>query len=501
MNAISKMPKDTFGGSAALQVGSYDQYRGEVDFYGPISSDGDLKYRLVGAYQQADSYIDFAHDDRTIIAPTLQYSPVEGTTITARVNYQRFDFAPYFGIGAQFLGTSLGDPAQLVASNFRIPDVPRSRTGNAPSNDALKEATIAQVMLDQDIGSWKLRGSLQLASIDARNNGVLMFGTDRNGFTDTLAYARDLDSDTYSGEVNLFGDVEAFGRKHTLFVGMDFAEEDWSLFSQSANYVPGSVSGFSIFNPDYSLLDIPTAQADFPTTVRVKRNHRMQGVTAQAMLRPADRVTLALGTRYSHDVNANQIGCCGFASPLGAESELREDAFTYQAGLTFAITPAVNLYASYGTTFEPQSGTLPSGAAVDPEIGKAVEVGFKADVPEHKFSYSAALFKMERTNIAQGIAGTPYVSLVGIQSSKGIEFDFQGEVVRGWEVYGSLAAMDAEYTQGEFKGVQPSNAPKFGASLFSSYEFQQGAWRGFGFGGGVVHKAGRKTTDINSYGA
>ena len=45
-----------------------------------------------------------------------------------------------------------------------------------------------------------------------------------------------------------------------------------------------------------------------------------------------------------------------------------------------------------------------------------------------------------------------------------------------------------------------ANAPKFGASLFTSYEIQDGPCKGLGFGTGVVYKAGREMNDLFSYG-
>ena len=495
MNAISKMPRAQFGGEARMELGSFEHYRADADFYGPLGDSGDFSYRLIGAWQNAGSYIDFARDDRVVIAPTVQYSPSDSTSIIARVNHQRFDFSPYFGFGAQYRG---GDPAN--GDSFRIPDVPRSRSGNAPTNDALKEVTIGQLILEQRVGTWKLRGSAQYEWTEARNNGMLLFTTDPQGFTDSLAYDREVDEHAYSGEVNLFGDVEWLGRSHTLFLGADLSSNDWHLFSRSAAYVAGVDSGFSILDPDYALLDIPATPEDYPDLYRQRTRHRQSGVTAQALIRPADRLTVSLGVRYSHDVLRSRWSCCTPADDFARDDPLKENAFTYQTGVTYALTPRLNVYATHGTTFEPQSGFVAAGSPVDPQEGIANEVGLKGDVPERKLSYSLAAFHMERTNITQDAPGGNFVLPIGTQRSQGVEVDIQGEIVRGWEIYGSLAWLDAEYVAGEFKGVHPANAPKFGASLFTSYEFQEGALRGLGFGGGVVHKSGLKTRDLASFG-
>ena len=495
LNAISKMPRDSAGGEVALEVGSFDHYRGDLDFYGPLTADGNLSYRLIGAYQDANSYMDFAHDDRVVIAPTIKYAIGENTSIIARVNYQRFEFAPYFGFGAQFLG-DFSDPGQLTPENFRIPDVPRSRTGNAPSNDALKETSVEQLLLDHEFGSWKLRASAQHARTTADNNGVLMFGTDAAGLTDTLAYARDLEQDSYSAEVNLFGDVELLGRDHTLFFGLDYASLEREVFGRSGEYLVGAGSGFSILAPDYSLLSIPATRADYPSVFGLAGDHELYGFSAQAMIRPADKWIVSIGGRYSKDIEATRFSCCAAGEPFGPEEELKEDSITYQLGLTYALTPRLNLYISRGTTFEPQSGLTANGSSIDPEEGFANEIGLKGEAHGRKISYSLAIFDMERTNIAQGVPGTSFVAPIGTQRSRGVELDIRGEVMPGLEIYGSFAVLDAEYIEGEFEGVQPANAPKFGLSTFASYQIQTGHLRGLGFGVGVVHKAGRETNDF-----
>jgi iron complex outermembrane receptor protein len=181
--------------------------------------------------------------------------------------------------------------------------------------------------------------------------------------------------------------------------------------------------------------------------------------------------------------------------------KLEEDQSTHQAGVTYALTPNLNVYVSYGDTFEPQIANLASGEPADPEEGRAYEVGLKGDFGGHRVSYSLALFNMERTNIVEVDRQNPgFDILAGTQRSRGIELDLEGEVLPGWDMYLSAASLDAEFTQGELAGARPANAPKFGLSLFTSYEVQNGSWQGLGIGGGVVHKAGREMNDLFSYG-
>jgi TonB-dependent siderophore receptor len=492
LTAVSKQPKSEFGGAVSLETGSYDHYRADADIYGALNDDASLTYRLVAGYLDENAYVDFAYDRRTVVVPSVKYEFNDDTSVLARVYYQYSDFGPYNGPGTQFIGGSDTDPA-----NYVIPDVPEDRTGNSPWNRGTKESTLAQALLDHRMGEWTLKASAQYGKIDKENDGVLMFSTDELGQTDAVVYRYDFTGNSYLGEVNLFGDFEAFGRKQTLFVGADYAEWDFD-YTNPSNYLPGSSSGFSILDPDYDLLRPPTNLSDYTEHFAATEKHKRSGATVQMLIRPIDGLIVNLGGRYSHTNTATAQSCCAATSSLVPNQELTEDAFTYQAGVTYALTPLLNAYANYGTTFEPQSGFVAAGVAIAPEEGKAYEFGLKGETASRKLSYSLALFNMERTNIAQVVAGTPYREPVGVQRSRGVELEFQGQVVRGWQVFGSIATIDAEYIEGQYKGIQPINAPKFGISAFTSYEIQNGVLRGLGFGGGVVHKRDRDTTVLGS---
>ena len=104
---------------------------------------------------------------------------------------------------------------------------------------------------------------------------------------------------------------------------------------------------------------------------------------------------------------------------------------------------------------------------------------------------------MERTNISQDDPDRPQYSIaVGTQRSRGIELGAQGRLTPEISIFASFAWLDAEYIEGHFKGLQPNNAPRFGASVYGSYEFLEGAVKGLGFGLGVVHKSGRESFDL-----
>lgn len=489
LNAVSKMPQSQFGGNLSLEAGSYDHYRGDLDFYGPLGAGDRLSYRMVASYLDEDQAVDFTYSKRLVLAPSVKFEISPDTTLIARVSYQKSEFPYYFGYGLQFLGTDRFDLSQVTKDNFKIPDLPRDRAANMPWNKTDRSAIFALTTLEHRFGdNWHLRANLQYNHLtEDQNSGQANAITGLDGLTGTSIYAYDDNDHVYAGEVNLYGDVEMFGRKHTLFFGADYARLDnRSLFADDS--MSGEQTGFSILNPDYSLIPKHSQFSDYSFFFGEKSRTKQSGVTAQAILRPTDRLTAIAGGRYSRDVEDDRTSCCALDSALGENTHTKDDDFTFQGGLTYKLTESTNLYASYGETFEPQSGTLASGAGAGPQQGTAKEIGAKGDLLDRGFSWSVALFDMRRSHITQRVLGTPYVEEAGTQRSRGAEVELKGDFKNGWNLFGSFAYLDAEYVAGQLKGAQPVNAPKFGASVFGSYEFLDGPLKGLGFGAGVVHK-------------
>ena len=498
LNIVSKMPRDHFGGEVKAEAGSFDHYRAEADFYGPLTEGGALTYRLVAARLDEGSYLDYAGKKTTVIAPTLQYRFSESTSVFARLNYQRFDVSAAPAAGMQYLG-DLGDGAVngYDPGLLRITPLPRSfNSGQDWGDNQRREVALFHAGLEHRFANdWTLRVNAQhnRQNLDYYNwlQHVAPIQADGTPGFSIIVLFKDVDWVLDAGEVNLYGDVELFGRRHTLFFGADYAEagdahDDPRLLAVA---LPGAVP--SLFDPGYGhSVAQPQSLDDYFTYNLAGSTTKYSGFTAQAILRPLDKLTVLLAGRYSKAQSRSSFQL--LTDPPSDESD-SDSKVTTQAGVTYALTPDINLYAAYGETFEPQSGLVAPDEPIDPQQGTMKEVGIKGDLTS-RFSYSLALFDMKRSNISQSNPANPgFVVPLGTQRSRGLEAAVQGTVRPGWEVFGSLGLMDAEYVQGDYEGHQPENAPKLGLSVFTSYELQRGALRGLGFGAGVVHKRGRET--------
>jgi len=521
LNAVSKKPEDEFGLEVSGEIGSHDSYRGDLDITGPITEDGTWSYRLITAYEDTGSFLEFGETSVFSVSPSLKYQPTESTSFLARVDYQKHKDVPHWGGPFQRITDDEDDP------NFnavQLAKLPRSHWFGMPWNSADRDVLLAQITAEHMFDNgWILKSNVQYNKVTKFAQAFSNELADSNGNLNFASiYANDLEDKVFSGEVNLFGDVEAFGQDHTLFFGVDYSQkkatgiETFTGFDRSdlddGDDVPPALQ-FNIFNPDYTLVPEPGSLDEYESIYALEDKNTQYGGTVQMLLRPTERLSILAGGRYSV---SKQLSLEAFDETVaGARASLANDPdilidniktekFTLQLGLTYAITEDINFYASYGETFSPEfalayDAATDEGVLVDPEQGVGYEFGFKGDIG-NDLSFSLAAFQMERKNISQphndrSLALRGFVEAVGTQRSRGIELDFSGELLPGLNVIGSFAYLDAKFVEGQFTGFRPPNAPKFGASLFAGYQFEDGELEGLGFGSGFVYKSNIITFD------
>ncbi|MGZ5262698.1 MAG: TonB-dependent siderophore receptor, partial [Kaistella sp.] len=98
VNLITKKPRFNFGGSVALNAGSWNSYKPTVDFYGPISEK--VAFRVNGAYETAESFRDVVESQKYYFNPSFLFNIGEKSQLIVEADYLKNDFTPDFGIGA-----------------------------------------------------------------------------------------------------------------------------------------------------------------------------------------------------------------------------------------------------------------------------------------------------------------------------------------------------------------------------------------------------------------
>ncbi len=174
-------------------------------------------------------------------------------------------------------------------------------------------------------------------------------------------------------------------------------------------------------------------------------------------------------------------------------------------GTTYETSPGVTWFAGTETYYEPQ---VPRNDGYQyiyfpPETGDQVEGGVKVDVSD-RASVTLSVYRINRENIVYGVQD-PYdvlhtiYSLVGKQRSKGFDLDASYVIRPGWNVSLAYSHCDARVLSSDSyasNSVVP-NVPLNSVKLWSTYEYQDGPRKGWGFGGGLTF-AGKRTVDTNN---
>lgn len=173
-----------------------------------------------------------------------------------------------------------------------------------------------------------------------------------------------------------------------------------------------------------------------------------------------DRLTVIGGLRYSLDepsFSGNSIvPATGLAGPLVSGSD-RFSSFTPKVSLRYALTPAINAYATYSRGFK--SGVLNSNSlqvtAVKPETVDAFEAGIKG-APSRTFSFDAAAYHYSYKNLQFSAFGvstiTPTLRNAAQARIYGFDANMTVAPVSGLTLRGGLAYTNGKYT--DFQNAQ-----------------------------------------------
>ncbi|MCL7930504.1 TonB-dependent siderophore receptor [Halomonas llamarensis] len=84
--------------SVSLSAGTDDAYRGVVDVTGALDSEGRVRGRFVGVYDDRDSFIDHVYSENQVGYGTLEFDLSPDTTLSMGVTVQDEEFRPHSGL-------------------------------------------------------------------------------------------------------------------------------------------------------------------------------------------------------------------------------------------------------------------------------------------------------------------------------------------------------------------------------------------------------------------
>ncbi len=486
VNFVTKQPLDMPYYSFRQQFGSFDHYRTSVDATGPITDNKDLSYRFNLGYQTNRTFQEFGGNERLLVAPTLRWRINDSTTSTIRVEYSDIQ--------------EKGNGNVPLLGNRPAP-IPRSRNLGDPWNIQDDEYVMLTLNTEHAFNeNWKLRHRFNFQSywLTMAANG----GSSADPVTGDVGrafFAQNTDGDDY--QHNFYNTLELNGKfdtgiaKHNLLIGGDYYHTDYRATMAGFGFNPALYDGTNIYKPRHqntppSLL--PTDVSYFTATTP------WFGVYAQDQIDLPYNFHVLAGLRYD---NAESSGSSAGEFGSGDEPDSSFDKVSPRGGLVWQPLPELSLYGNYSENFGASNFIGRNGQPLPPQTAQQWEVGIKTELLDGRFNASLAYFDLKKRNLPMPVNQLINRS-IGEAESRGLEFDFQGEVLPGWNIIGNYAytpfaktIKDAAYIYDvNFNpiglndgntGKRLNNAPVHNGNLWTTYEFQQGMLNGLKLGAGV----------------
>lgn len=478
LNMVSKRPTDKPVHEILLQAASYNRFQAGVDFGGPISSSGQVTYRLTGLARTSDASTDYLDEKRIFVAPSLRFQPDEDTSITILSEYQKIT------------SNGGGAPAALPTVGTLYPNVngkiPRSVFIGDPDYDHFsnEQWSVGAELSHQFNDRFGFQQNVRYSSVSTDTQRVQAIALAADGRTlSRYAWAFPETSRVFSSDSRFTAKFASGAMTHEFLVGLDYQFER-ARYEESALRQAPSID---IFNPVYSggIVRPPAA-----TIIAQKRDQT--GIYGQYLL-TWNRLSLLASGRY--DVAAATTVTTTVATSSNAVVRQSDSKFTGRVGLTYMLTDSLSTYVAYGTSFQPTSGTDRLGAIFEPTTGKQWEAGAKFQLPDRNGLITVAVYDLRQTNVA-----TPdpqdfrFNTQTGEARVRGIELEAKFTPVAGLNLIGSYAYSESKVLKANansggvsIRGNELPFVSNHQASARADYTVQDGALRGLGFGFGGTY--------------
>ena len=482
VNLVTKQPLSEPFYEVELQTGSFGLVRPSIDLSGPLTADGELLYRLNSVYERSNGFRDFDQDiERVFVAPVLAWRPNERTDVTLEFEYL-YDERPF--------------DRGLVAIGEGVADIPFDRVLGELDDSVTTESVRAGYRLEHRFNEvLTLRNAFNYYDSEARSQSAEQaFGLFDESTGDLGRFWSTSDSETnnYQLQTDLIAEFATGSVEHQLVFGVDLERSEEISDARFDLVNPVFIN---IFDPVYGAARRSDRDQLSPLFVSDITTDQL-GIYLQDQIILQDNLKLLIGGRFDLVDQDNQ------AAPN--DSQQQDEAFSPRVGIVYQPIEAISLYTSFSRSFTPNVGSVQAdGSLLEPERGTQYEVGVRGELLEGKLVANLAAFHIVKSNVATDDPNNFMFSIAtGEQRSQGIELDILGEITPGWNIIASYAHTDAEITEDSdatFVGNRLRGVPRNSASLFTTYQIQQGNLEGLGFGLGLFFVGDRNGDIANTY--
>jgi iron complex outermembrane receptor protein len=452
VNLVTKRPQFEAGGDVHLSLGSWQQMRFEGDAQTTFGSTENGAIRLVGFYEEAESFRDTVETERLGFYPSVAWKLSDNTKATYELEYTQQD-VPF-------------DRGVAYSDEFGFS--PRETFAGEPGDGPIETEVVGhQIEIQHNFSdNWSLLAGFGYRDTSFEGNASEPnFGSRQTYFIDGQTLSRffryrDFESDYTVLRAELAGTFETGSMQHRLLVGADYDRFENSLFI--LRYRPGGIPAgtdistldpaayllLDVFNPVYGQYPIPVAS---PNTDRVE-DLVGAGIYIQDHIDVTDKFQVRFGLRWD-DFEQDLTNLRAVPVTTVTTSDTRVSP---QLGAVYLLNDGVSFYGSYGEGFRQQTGSDFQGNQFEPNLTESAEIGVKVELGNFYDGISGMVavtaFQVDQSNILvnddrpEAVAAGFFSVAAGEARSRGIEFDAMLETDNGTSLWFSYAYTNAEFT-------------------------------------------------------
>jgi catecholate siderophore receptor len=462
INSVTKKPTFALEQEVGVSFDSEGKRRTQLDAGWADQEQQKKAFRVTGALEDSETFREDGFLDRKALAPSAYFRLSDDLEIN---------------LGASYLYDKRLIDFGIPALNGRPVDVDRDkRFGSADADQDYTRSEVFSLTAGID---YRINDVLTLSNTsryyhyDLDRNNTLAH-TDANRFVTapdgTLLVKLKRGNvqrkeDGWFNQTELKQNAVVAGMNHQLLYGVEFGrqEKDQQFYNQD------DVARVPVYGD--TLQPVPS-QANRKTGDGLNTQETV-GYYVQDLIELSPHWKALVGVRYDEFDQR-------FRDDLNGKAELERTDYTLspRAGLVWQPDDLQSYYLSVSRSYQP-SGEMfqvsASNVELDPEETTNYELGAKWNLLQDQLTLTAAVFRLERTQIKTTDPVNPAkLVLAGEQRTDGFETTFMGQVSDKWQLYGGYAFLDAEITKSNSKtngvaneGQVPTLTPRHSANLWA----------------------------------
>jgi len=433
INLVRKRPTLEPQFSIAGNVGNWNRFGVEADLSGPLDKNGTLRARVVGTYNDEESFRDREHSKRNMIYGIVEKDFGSRTTLSISAMRQEDDLD-----GNGFTGMP-------VAADGSHLDLPRSTSYASDWEYWDKDSTSVFASLEHQFDNgWKVNLSAYKVWAKLNMLGHYIRSNVTAGTYDLLNALNEHEENQSSYGLFASGPFKLLGREHELVLGAGHRRVE---FDGNTNQGGLMASNIDLYNFDPSAI----ARPDLTILPWLDSDIKEFNAYATTRLNLADGLKLIAGGRLDWYDYSDAQPRWGSSNHYEVHHHL-----TKYAGLIYDLDNHHSVYISYTDIFKPQNYYDIDHNLLAPIVGKNYEIGIKGAYFDDSLNVSLALFRMDQENRAARISDQTQCSTyptatcyeaAGLVRAEGIDFEIDGAITPDWQITAGYSHTLAKYRE------------------------------------------------------